>query len=418
MSSSRTHKPNLAGSANKFEVKIPVEILEIGMYVSNPDRPWTELPTLLQGLTLETTEDIKMFQSHCSHVFISTDDPRWIEAEKRAKETKSKPVSGFRETRDIHDEMPHAKLTLEETHAHIEKVLNDINNGEAFDAEESRAVVRECMKSIVSNANAILWLTKIKNEDKYTSEHCMRVGVLSIAFGRFLDLPEEDLELLGLAGMLHDVGKIKTPPEILNKPGKLTPEEYDIMKQHSVLGKDVLDEVKGLEELVVDTAHYHHERVDGNGYPEKLDAKLLHKFIRMVSVVDVYDAITSDRCYQQGRSAFEALKILFSETDKHFDKELVEIFIRMIGIYPPGTLVEMINGEVGIVISSNPNARLKPKVELVADAEKKIRPPYIVDLATNPKDAAGKSYVIKTGLPNKTYGIDIKDYLFRTQTQS
>jgi HD-GYP domain-containing protein (c-di-GMP phosphodiesterase class II) len=246
----------------------------------------------------------------------------------------------------------------------------------------------------------------------------MRVGVLSIAFGRFLGLPDADLELLGLAGMLHDVGKITTPSEILNKPGKLTPEEYDIMKQHSVLGKDVLEGVKGLEALVVDTAHYHHERVDGNGYPEKLDATLLHKFIRMVSVVDVYDAITSDRCYQQGRSAFEALKILFSETDKHFDKELVEVFIRMIGIYPPGTLVEMSNGEVGIVISSNPNSRLKPKVELVADADKKIRSPYIIDLAADPKDAAGKNYVIKTGLPNKTYSIDIKDYLFRTQTQS
>jgi putative nucleotidyltransferase with HDIG domain len=269
------------------------------------------------------------------------------------------------------------------------------------------------MVSIISNANAMLWLSKIKNEDKYTSEHCMRVGVLSIAFGRFLGFPEPDLELIGLAGMLHDVGKIKTPPEILNKPGKLTPEEYEIMKQHSVLGKNILEEMDGIEQLIVDTAHLHHERVDGKGYPEKLDATMLHKFIRMISVVDVYDAITSDRCYQRGKSAFEALKILFGETDKHFDKKLVEAFIRMIGIYPPGTLVEMTNGEVGIVISSNPNARLKPKVELVADAEKKLRAPYVVDLATNPNDSNGLSYVIKTGLPNKTYGIDIKEYLFR-----
>ena len=403
----------LSKGKSKSEIKMPVEILEIGMHVSRPDRPWTELPVLIQGFTIASIHDIKMFQAHCTYVYVETDDPRWIRASQTADKRPAEPIQGFLETRDIHDEMPRAKLTLEKTNDHIEKVLDDINNGEAFDMEESRKVVRECMVSIISNANAMLWLSKIKNEDKYTSEHCMRVGVLSIAFGRFLGFPEPDLELIGLAGMLHDVGKIKTPPEILNKPGKLTPEEYEIMKQHSVLGKNILEEMDGIEQLIVDTAHLHHERVDGKGYPEKLDATMLHKFIRMISVVDVYDAITSDRCYQRGKSAFEALKILFGETDKHFDKKLVEAFIRMIGIYPPGTLVEMTNGEVGIVISSNPNARLKPKVELVADAEKKLRAPYVVDLATNPNDSNGLSYVIKTGLPNKTYGIDIKEYLFR-----
>ena len=168
---------------------------------------------------------------------------------------------------------------------------------------------------------------------------------------------------------------------------------------------------------MIDTAYYHHERIDGEGYPEKHDANMLHQFIRMISVVDTYDAITSDRCYSLGKSAFEALKILFGETGKHFDKKLVEAFIRMIGIYPPGTLVEMSNGEVGIVISSNPDARLKPKVELVADANKKLRAPYVINLVSNPKDGNGKTYAIKSGLPNKTFGIDIKDYLFRTQAQ-
>ena len=413
--SPKDFKPNSIDKSAYQKVKIPVEILEIGMHVSEPDRPWTEIPVLIQGLTISDAQDIKVFQSYCSHVYIDTDNPRWLSAAQKFDNQPAKLVAGFRETKDIHDEMPHAQLTLEKANEHIEKVLDDINNGEAFDMEESRAVVRECIASIISNANALLWLTKIKNEDKYTSEHCMRVGVLCIAFGRFLGLADEDLELIGLAGMLHDVGKIKTPNEILNKPSKLTPEEYEIMKQHAVLGKQVLDEMNGVEQLIIDTAHYHHERVDGTGYPEQLDANFLHQSIRMVSIVDVYDAITSDRCYSIGKSAFEALKILFGETGKHFDKKLVEAFIRMIGIYPPGTLVEMANGEVGIVISSNPNARLKPKVELVATADKKLRAPYVIDLMTAPKDSAGKTYAIKTGLPNQTYGIDIKDYLFRAQ---
>lgn len=416
MSSSHINKPSPLDKTSKTEVKVPVEVLEIGMYVSNPDRPWTELPVLLQGFRISSIDDITMFQTHCSHVFIETDDPRWLKAEEATQKTPTQLIAGFRETRDIHEEMPRAKFTLEKTHEHIEKVLNDINNGDAFAVEESRAVVRECMTSIISNANAMLWLTKIKNEDKYTSEHCMRVGVLSIAFGRFLGLPDQDLELLGLAGMLHDVGKTKTPQDILNKPGKLSSDEYEIMKQHAVFGKEILGKQEGLEQLVIDTAHYHHERVDSAGYPERLDASLLHQFIRMVSIVDVYDAITSDRCYQRGKSAFEALKILFGETNKHFDKKLVEAFIRMIGIYPPGTLVEMSNGEVGIVVSSNPDARLKPKVELVTDANKKLRSPYVIDLSATPKDSTGTPFAIKNGLPNHTFGIDIKDYLFRPQT--
>jgi putative nucleotidyltransferase with HDIG domain len=292
-------------------------------------------------------------------------------------------------------------------------VLESISNGESFDMDATKKAIQSCVASIMRNANALLWLTQVKNQDRYTAEHSLRVGILAIAFGRFLDFEEPELELLGLCGMLHDVGKVKIPDEILNKPARLTRIEFDIMKEHASLGKDILLRQKGVDKLIIDTANYHHERIDGKGYPEQLNASYLHKYVRMVSIVDVYDAITSARPYKVGSPAFDALKILFSERDKHFDNDLVEAFIRMVGIYPPGTLVEMTNGEVGIVVSANPDSRLRPKVELVLTADKKIRPPYIINLLDGITDKSGSVYVIKEGVTNGTYGVDIKDYILK-----
>ena len=401
-------------SSKLVEFKIPVDALEIGMHVTHLDRPWTEVPVLLQGLTIESRDDIDMLRNHCQFVFVEIEEEFWLERSKRfAKANDAKRYPGFREQTDIHEELPRAKKIIEEAKGHVDEVLRSIEHGESFDFDATKAAIKECVKSILNNANAMLWLTKIKHQDSYTTEHSLRVGILSIAFGRFMGMKAFQLEMLGLCGMLHDVGKVRIPPEILNKPGRLTDEEYEVMKLHAEKGKEVLQEMGGVDQLILDTANYHHERVDGKGYPESINAEFLHQYIRMVSVVDVYDAITSSRPYKEGAPAFDALKILFAERGKHFDTELVEAFIRMIGVYPPGTLVEMTNGEVGIVVSANADSRLRPKVELVADSDKKLRPPYVVNLFEDSVDASGQLYSIKGGLSNGTYGIDVKDYILK-----
>jgi putative nucleotidyltransferase with HDIG domain len=406
--------PSQESNSTLIEVKLPSDALEIGMHVTRLDRPWTEVPVLLQGLTIETPDDIDMLRQHCVFVYIEIEKEFWLDSGKgtiEAKEDKQYP--GFREEIDIHEELPQAQLTYEKTKDHVDEVLTSLSNGESFDMEASRKAIQSCIGSILNNANALLWLTQVKEQDKYTAEHSLRVGILSIAFGRFVGLKEHELETIGLCGMLHDVGKTKIPDEILNKPGRLTRIEYDIMKQHAVYGKELLDEQKGVNKLIKDAAHFHHERIDGKGYPEQLSAAYLHQFVRMVSIVDVYDAITSTRQYKTGAPAFDALKILYAERDKHFDSELVEAFIKMVGIYPPGTLVEMTNGEVGIVVSANANSRLRPKVELVMTADKKFRPSYIIDLIKSPVDKQGQVYSIKGGITNGTYGVDVKDYILQ-----
>jgi len=401
-------------STKLIEFKIPADSLEIGMHVTRLDRPWTDVPVLLQGLTIESIDDIELLRQHCVYVYVEIEEEFWLERSKSFSGAEDKPAyPGFREQVDIHEELPKAKIIMDEAQGHIEEGLDNISSGESFDFEASRKAIKGCVNSILSNANAMLWLSKLKNQDNYTSEHSLRVGILSIAFGRFMGLKSFQLELLGLCGMLHDVGKMDIPQEILNKPGRLNRAEYEIMKEHAAKGKAILESWTGVDQLIKDTAHYHHERIDGKGYPEQVNAQFLHKYIRMVSIVDVYDAITSSRPYKDGAPAFDALKILFAERDKHFDSELVEAFIRMIGIYPPGTLVEMSNGEVGIVVSANPDSRLRPKVELVADADKCKKPSYIVDLSANICDARGEPYAIKQGVANGSFGIDVKDYIMK-----
>jgi putative nucleotidyltransferase with HDIG domain len=404
---------NPAPESKLVEVKLPANALEIGMHVTRLDRPWTEVPVLLQGLTIEGPDDIDLLREYCEYVYIEIEKAFWLETGIGKIQQKDKSYPGLREQEDIHNVLPQAKFTFEQTQLHVDEVLTSISNGEQFDMEASRKAIQACVKNIMRNANALLWLTQIKEQDQYTSEHCLRVGILAIAFGRFMGFNEDDLELIGLCGMLHDVGKLKVPDDILNKPGRLSRIEYEIMKQHASLGKEILEAQKGAHKLVIDTAHYHHERVDGKGYPQQLNASYLHKFVRMISIVDAYDAITSSRAYKDGAPAFDALKILFSERDMHFDRDLTEAFIRMVGIYPPGTLVEMTNGEVGIVVSANPNARLRPKVELVLNHDKKLRQPYVINMVENTTDETGKVYVIKQGLANGTFGVDVKDYIMK-----
>lgn len=407
-------KPTKPKANSKLvEVKLPADSLEIGMHVTRLDRPWTDTPFLLQGLTIRDPDEIELLRKHCLFVYIEIEKAFWLDSGKGTIQQKEKIYPGLREQEDIRKVLPKAKFTFEQTKRHVDDLLNNISNGEQIDLEASRKVIQDCVKSIEKNANALLWLTQIKQQDEYTSEHCLRVGILAIAFGQFLGFKSTDLELLGLCGMLHDVGKIKIPTEILNKPEHLSRIEFDIMKGHTTLGKDVLSAQKGVHKLVIETAHHHHERIDGRGYPEGLNASLLHKYIRIISIVDVYDAITSTRPYKDGSPAFDALKILFSERDMHFDRELTEAFIRMVGIYPPGTLVEMKNGEIGIVVSANPNFRLRPKVELVMTREHNLRPPYIIDLSTDPLDEEGIFYAIKNGLKNNSYGVNVKDYILR-----
>jgi putative nucleotidyltransferase with HDIG domain len=197
----------------------------------------------------------------------------------------------------------------------------------------------------------------------------MNVCVLALAFGRYLGMERADLEVLGLGALLHDIGKMRTPENVLNKPGPLSDEESAIMRRHPVEGFEAMLRAGDMPEAALEIIRLHHERTSGSGYPDGLAGDDIPLSVRVVAIADVYDAITSDRVYRDGVSADRAIRIMYANATDDFGRELVEAFIRCIGIYPVGSLVELDNGALGVVISSSPKARLKPVLLMVRTPE-------------------------------------------------
>ena len=408
---SQEHKTSHQGH-NLIEVKLEASKLDIGMHVKKLDRPWLETPFMFQGFRVSTEKELQQLRSLCEYVIIEVEEHYWFSYQKhhlsKRQESERKPIKPI--LKPITQALPEAKTLYDKADIEIHQILDLVKKTEDIDIEPIKDTVNGFVKSVVTNPNALLWLTRIKARDEYTAEHCLRVAILAIAFGRHLGLPDEELKLLGLCGMLHDVGKMVIPDEILNKPGRLTAEEYEIMKTHSEEGYKLLMEQSGLDPVVISVAHHHHERLDGMGYPSQLAPEHISLYTRIVTIVDAYDAISSARCYKKASTPAEALKILYDNRDSQFDGDLLQHFILMVGIIPTGSIVEMTNGEVGVVLSNNPDYKLKPKILLVRDEYKRPQSEKIVNLANNPSSQDGNPYEISKALTNGSYDVDILDY--------
>lgn len=386
-----------------LRLELPVDELRLGMRVVRLDRPWTEVPIPFQNFCLETELQLRILRQHCLWVEADVEE-RWARKHLPHRNPKRRPLNPPPVKHSLDREMPRAAASFAAARRYVDDVAVRLAQTNAVPVEDARPVIRQCVSSIMANPNALFWLTRIKNEDQYTAEHCLRVAVLATTFGHFLRLPAGDLEILGLCGLLHDIGKLRVPAHILNKPGSLTPEELVEMRRHPEYGANMLRTDHPLDSIVTEVALGHHERMDGQGYPAALPAWQISRFTRIISIVDAYDAITSDRCYRRGRTPDEALRILYRERSRHFDSELTEIFIRMIGLYPPGSLVELNTGEIAVVHASNPNERLRPRIEVVLDAQHRPIVGYQLDLAENPVDEHGQPYQIRQTVADGSFG--------------
>ncbi|MBL4820254.1 MAG: HD-GYP domain-containing protein [Gammaproteobacteria bacterium] len=393
---------NTPPPSNPDLIKIQVDDIELGMYMSHPDRPWLETPFLFQGFLLDNPDLINQVKRECRFIYVDND--KRVEIEK--PETRTAEGPDHYETKTfVEVEFENAFNKHQETLESIKDVLKSVHEGKGINVTRVRQSVKSCVESIIENPNAMLWLSKLRNRDQYTAEHCLNVGILAIALGRHLGLDEDCLETVGLCGMLHDVGKMKLDQNILNKPDRLTKDEFEIIKAHCKLGKEILEEDINLPLEAIEVAFSHHERIDGTGYPRSMEAGSLNLYTRIVSIVDTYDAITTNRCYDNSRPATEAIKILFSFRDVHFDGWLVEQFIECLGIYPTGSLVELHSGECAVVIDSNKTSRLHPKVTIVLDENKKNRQPIIVD--TRDYQLRPGERTIKQVLDENEFNIDL-----------
>ncbi len=430
------------------ERQVFVNDLEIGMFVTRLDRPWEETDFILQGFVIESKDDIQAIARQCKFVFIETKHhlkkapndtknrrkeksglfarkiagiKKAISKNKKASTTKNSgaaikpPVLTEKVTyiNKISIEQEFSKASQSYSYAKdlSKSILDGIRIGRTLDMNDAKQAVGGIVDSIIRNNNALVWLTKLKNKDEYTAEHSLNVCILSVTFARHLGHSKFEIEKIGLCGLLHDVGKAKVPLEILNKPGRFTDEEFHIMNQHPLYGRDLLMSMSDSDHAAVDVAFSHHERIDETGYPRQLQAHQIPYYAKIISLADTYDAITSSRCYDAGRSSMEALDIIYKNKGRQFDEELAIEFIKCIGLYPPGSIVEMSNGEVAIIIASNKESKLKPRVILVLDGDKKPTKERIIDLRKNPKDALGVEYKITNELPDGKFGVKLKDYM-------
>ena len=244
------------------------------------------------------------------------------------------------------------------------KILNSLTEHKTINVLEAKESTDAIVDSIFRNQDALACMTRLRIKDEYLVEHSLNVSILMTLFAKHLAFDREIIEKLALGAFFHDIGKVLVPPEILHKPGKLTPQEYEVMKSHVDLGLEVLKESPDLPELVIEIVQQHHERLDGKGYPKQLTEQQISQVGRMIAIVDSYDAMTAERVYKVGMHPIKAFKILMKDAPDSYDNALVEQFVNCLGIYPIGTLVKLTSGKLGLISRLNKSQPLLPFVRV------------------------------------------------------
>jgi putative nucleotidyltransferase with HDIG domain len=286
-------------------------------------------------------------------------------------------------------------------------VLNDVKFGKPLETEGFDELADGMIDSVIRNHNALACLGRIRQKDNYLMEHSINLAVLMGIFAKAMKLDRETMHHVMVGALLHDIGKIKVPDNILHKPGKLNDDEFSRMKQHVVFSRELLKSTPGIHPLTVDVAAQHHERIDGSGYPEGLSGCQICREGKMVAITDVYDAITADRCYHKGLAPTAALKKLLEWSGTHLEEKLVHKFIRSMGIYPVGSLVMLESGRLAVVIEASEKDQTRPIIKVIYHSKlKQFLPIEIIDLS---KSSSQDN--IKSSVDADKWRIKISDFL-------
>lgn len=400
--------------------RVPSSELKVGMYIHDLGADWSQHPFMRSAFPLKSDKEIQTIVECGIHeVYIDTergmdvpDAPTQEEVQSALQAEMMAMAEDLRPTVlrvSLAEEMGKAKAIKSQAANLVRSVMQDARLGKAVTMEAVEPVVAGITESILRNSGALIGLMHIKNKDDYTFLHSVSVCTFMVAFCRSVGLDAETTRQAGLGGLLHDTGKALVPDAVLNKPGRLTDEEFDIIRKHPRDGYEILLKTPGIGQIPLDITLHHHERVDGSGYPDKLGGDHISTLAKMAAVVDVYDAITADRCYHKGMPPTDALRKLFEWSKHHFDPALVKAFMRCIGIYPVGTLVLLESNRLGIVTEHNEESLLQPKVKVIYDIKKGYLPPTEVDLA-KPMGKGGADKIISHESPQK-WNIDTQRFM-------
>jgi len=408
-----------------MKLKKDINELTPGMYVCDLDRPWVESSFLFQGFEIKDDDEIAKLRKECKFVYIDTEKSPAHQQSTLTFSASAKSNQGIElvdtvilNINDVYDEtferdLEKAKTLHKSTQEYIEGAFNVLRNGGELNVESAKEAVSDLVEQILNNPDALVWLIQLKDKDEYTAVHSVNVCILSLTFARELGLTESELNILGLGALLFDIGKSRISDDVLKKTDSLNQNELLLMKAHSFLGFAMLEENKNIPEEVLEIVLNHHERLNGMGYPNCRKGDEISRDTRIVSIVDAFDAMTSDRCYKDAFQAQHALNELYNMAPDELDQGLIEAFIKFIGIYPVGSIVELNTGHTGVVLKLNEQNKLKPLVGLVLNRKhepyEKIK--FLNLSSTVWQKSSGDKVEIKKVLEPHAYNIDVRSII-------
>ena len=388
--------------------RIAVDELRFGMYIAELDRPWTDTPFMFQGFVLSTQQQLDALKKYCSSVLVDVERSPVLQP--------AAPRAAYPERAPVEQEIGAAKSAYTGGHELVRHLIAAVRVGRALDAVQLRSAVSAMAESVLRNPDALLLFSQLRSKGEYTESHALDVAIYMLTFGRFLQLEPAQVEFLGYLGLLQDVGKLRLPKELLEKHGRLTIEEFELAKLHVSYSVEILRATPGLPGDLARAAALHHERHDGSGYPKGLRGSEIGMIGSIAAIVDTFDALTVKRPYADAVSPSTAISMLYKWRGLFYDAHLVEQFIRCIGIFPVGSLVELNTGEVGVVIAQNLTRRLLPRVMVIRDAEGNPAAPHkLLDLAREPKARPDEPYRILGTLEQGAVPFDAEELFARAE---
>ncbi len=376
--------------------KIKVKQIRIGMFIHDLNCSWLNHPFMGSGQSINVTNNQiieKIHKSVIKEVYIDTEKGLDVTGAVIKEEVDRNILKEMIELVEkmpedvkkvsIGEEMFNAKKIQKETMKTVQTVMNDVKLGRQIEKGRIDDQVEEIIFSIFRNQDALISLGGIREVDEYVYKHCISTCVLLSTFAKYLGIDSGIIREIGTGAMLHDIGITKISPKILQKKTVLTDKEYEIVKKHVGYSSGILEVTPGITDVSLITVQQHHERMDGSGYPNGLEGEEIGELGQAMAIVDVYDALTTKRCYKKKIPPTEALKIIYERSGTQFGREMVEKFIRCIGVFPVGSLVRLESGLLGIIVKHNAESLLKPVIRVVYNTrtESVVAIPYDIDFS-------------------------------------